>query len=202
MATMTSRLLRDLSEKKIGAARRTLDLCVRQGCDLNARDSEGYTAVLWAVTMNATDLLDVLIDHGADINVTTAHQGYTPLHIACKKNHAQNCRLLLSHGAEVNVKARDYTTPLYWAVERCNEDMVESLLKAGAREGKNETGNRHIWEIIIRQDRGNLASLLLKYQHNPNDELLTTFANRVKQAKKRVCISFDNMQFRKSTIYL
>ena len=45
------------------------------------------------------------------------------------------CELLLHLGAEVNVPDENDRTPLWWAIVRGEMEMVEMLLKHGARGG-------------------------------------------------------------------
>ena len=45
------------------------------------------------------------------------------------------CELLLHLGAEVNVTDENGRTPLWWAIVRGEMEMVEMLLKHGARGG-------------------------------------------------------------------
>lgn len=48
------------------------------------------------------------------------------------------CELLLHLGAEVNVIVENDRTPLWWAIDRGEMEMVEMLLKHGARGGPED----------------------------------------------------------------
>jgi len=54
-----------------------LDLLLKAGCDINARDLEGKTPLHWACELNFTQQIGHLLDQGARIDVYT-HAGNLP----------------------------------------------------------------------------------------------------------------------------
>jgi len=52
--------------------RQTLELLIQHGCDVNARDDNGQTAIFaWAEFCNSEeDFLSILLDSGADASAT------------------------------------------------------------------------------------------------------------------------------------
>jgi ankyrin repeat protein len=39
------------------------------GADINAKDTAGYTALMWAAGLGHTDTVKLLLDHGADVHI-------------------------------------------------------------------------------------------------------------------------------------
>eukprot|EP00698_Gefionella_okellyi_P019392 TRINITY_DN5940_c0_g1_i1.p1 TRINITY_DN5940_c0_g1~~TRINITY_DN5940_c0_g1_i1.p1 ORF type:complete len:1275 (-),score=349.80 TRINITY_DN5940_c0_g1_i1:26-3850(-) len=94
----------------------------------------GGTAAHFAVSKNNVEMLKVLCDHGADVNLGD-NGGDACLHIAA---HAQDAdlteilRLLVLKGALVNLRDDKGWTPLKIAVKKGHLRKVELLLRAGA----------------------------------------------------------------------
>ena len=102
------------------------------GCDVNAKDYEGKTALHYAMSNKYKNAVRYLIDHGADVNCKTKH-GETLLYsLACKLNHDKNVhplfiQWLLDSGANPNL-----SYPLPVAALCHKRDMVKMLLEKGA----------------------------------------------------------------------
>ena len=65
-----------------------------------------------AVQNGHTEVAELLIDKGADVNKPD-NAGATPLWIAAHKGHTATAQLLISVGANVNQAEIDGTTPLF-----------------------------------------------------------------------------------------
>lgn len=79
------------------------------------------------------DMVESLVENGADVNMKTGWRGRTPLYIACEKGHKNVAKYLVKHGADINIKSgyKD-ETPLHAVCERGHEDIVLHLVKHGA----------------------------------------------------------------------
>ena len=115
-----------------------------QGKALAATDSDGNTALYWALVedncevdtcaMSAQqqEIVDILLTNGANVSVTNEWQE-TPLHFAAGTNGAQDIiRDMLNRGADVNARDDVQMTPLHWAVTYGLDENVEILLNRGA----------------------------------------------------------------------
>ena len=102
--------------------------------DINARDDDGWTPLLWASgrhNFKDGSVLRLLLEHGAEINVQN-RVGRTPLHRASFNGALEVVRLLLEHGADVEAKNIVGGTALQEAAERGHDAVVELLLEYGA----------------------------------------------------------------------
>ena len=78
----------------------TLKLGVFQG---------GWTALMWACYKGFADVSELLMDHGADINVRGEHH-MSCLIWAAGRGHIDIVRLLLDRGAKVNTTDKVHAT--------------------------------------------------------------------------------------------
>jgi len=80
---------------------------------------------------DANELLNLLVDHGADVNAAD-RIGQTPLMQAAELRRSDLIRSLIRAGAGVNCRARNSWTALHWAFFCYDSDSVNLLLQAGA----------------------------------------------------------------------
>ena len=183
-------LIAQIASKNHKMAKRTLSQCISEGLDLNVPDRGLCNALLSAVKIGARDITWTLVQHGVDINYTCVADGSSPLLWSCKNNYTDICRLLLINGADANVTDHYNHTPLYWAVNHNNEAVAKLLLQYGAYD---DSVKRHVWEIVIRNNRVAPAKLLLEDGYSPTDTFTAEFAVHRKQLK--VAVSYLEQLF-------
>ncbi|MGD9503731.1 MAG: ankyrin repeat domain-containing protein [Syntrophobacteraceae bacterium] len=101
-------------------------LLIQQKCDVNARDEDGESALLYSIKDGRLNLVKLLLKNGARINSKDAY-GRTPLMIATIYGHEDVAEYLLAHGANPDTKddqgldAAKYA----WALDR---DAIRQML--------------------------------------------------------------------------
>ena len=95
--------------------------------DVNHKDRFGRTAVLYAADEKYADVVEVLIDAGADIEVKD-FQGRSPLLVASKHGHLRVVEVLLKAGADVCVTDELGETCLSLAAVNRRTETVRTLL--------------------------------------------------------------------------
>lgn len=97
---------------------------------ISARDSDGSTPLHCATWKGHERLVQVLLEHGADVNATNNndHWGTTPLHAAAHGNQRAIAELLIKHGADIHAKNLNGRTPLQ-ETEFHKAKPVANLLK-------------------------------------------------------------------------
>lgn len=84
-------------------------------------DDKGTTAMHEAVRNNHVGMLRVMIEKGADVNLTQdepAGAGNTPLHVACIWGMAEAAKLLMDSGADDHLQNVNGETPAHLAVQK------------------------------------------------------------------------------------
>lgn len=104
---------------------------VAQKVDVNARQPDGATALAWAAVRNNPRIADLLMNAGADANLTNAY-GVGPLLLAIQNRSAAMVRLLLEKGADPNVARTSGETPLMTAARTGQVEIMKLLLESGA----------------------------------------------------------------------
>lgn len=164
-------------------------LLLAKGASVNATNVTGFTItpLNWAISSDNTELVKLLLDHGATIGATflstaadrgdvniaeilIAHGadvnakdsgGNTALHAAAWAGRDEVIKLLLSKGAEVDPKRHDGLTPLISAADREHNSTVEILLAKGANTNAAvDNGNTALHSAVARGNKEVVESLL------------------------------------------
>ncbi|KAF8777205.1 tonsoku-like protein [Argiope bruennichi] len=98
----------------------TVKKLIESGHEVNVRDNCGWTPLHEAVNHDAPEIVEYLLDHGADINDRGGPgcQGITPLHDAACCGLIHIMRMLISRGASVTVVDDRGFTPLERLIQR------------------------------------------------------------------------------------
>ncbi len=107
---------------------------IADGARVDGRGANGLTPLMLAAAHGNLDLVQVLVEAGADVFTTDTQAGATPLHKACQGGSVEVVRVLLDAGAHVDaVAAMTGHTPLMDAVWFKQPAIAGELLARGAR---------------------------------------------------------------------
>ena len=119
---------------------------------VNARGGRQETLMHVAAWAGYADILSLLLEHGADVDVCTEYC-HTPLIQASIKGKLEAGQYLLDRGANINFQNRYNRTPLFMAVFYGHVEFVQMLLKRGAKTNTHDTsfGNTPLhWAVHKR----------------------------------------------------
>jgi hypothetical protein len=102
--------------------------------NVNCRSSSGLTPLSHACRNGNYDIIQLLVDHGADV-LRTDDFGFTALHHAASAGAADVVELLLDKGADVHAKSYNGSTALH-----CCAMM---MMMCGAADDGTTTGAQH-----------------------------------------------------------
>src|SRR5262245_49976545 len=105
---------------------------LRQKVDVNAPQSDGTTALHWAVRLDDLDTADLLIGAGANVSAAN-REGVTPLQLAALNGNAVLLDRLIKAGANPNAPLTPSgDTALMMASRTGKTDAIAVLLERGA----------------------------------------------------------------------
>ena len=107
---------------------------MRNGANIEDRNTDGQTPLIIASCMRRddTDVLEVLLRHGADVQAA-GNDGWQAIHRAAFGGSKKAISLLISHGASVNAQTLEGLTPADIAESEGHTDVVEVLTKHGSK---------------------------------------------------------------------
>lgn len=170
-----------------GETQAALELIGRR-TDVNATQSDGTTALHWAVYYGDEALVKRLIRRKADVTVKNEF-GATPLSQAAILANAKIIKQLLAAGADANERGADDQTPIMVVARTGKVDAAKVLLKAGADVNAVEKWRGQtalMWAAAQKQ--ADMVKLLLDNNADPDAQSLPNDWERQVTAEPRMKI--------------
>jgi ankyrin repeat protein len=131
--------------------------------DLNLRDQDGRTPLMHAILAEDADpsIVQLLIDHGADVNINDNGQKWTPLHFAARDQNEPLVRILLNAAAAVDPVDVFGNTPLWRSVMNSTSSLsaMAELLKHGADPDKKNNHGSSPMDVARDTGRTDIVAL-------------------------------------------
>lgn len=144
-----------------------VNVLLKAKSDPNAKEPDGETVLIMAVKSRKPEIVSALIKAGADVKYVTP-DGDTPALIAAQDNmpeSVETIKILGQAKADMNVSNLVYT-PLSYAVEQGNKEIVTALLDAGADPNvKTQSGRA---PLLLALDKPEIIELLISRKADPN----------------------------------
>eukprot|EP00445_Apocalathium_hangoei_P066333 CAMPEP_0204114978 /NCGR_PEP_ID=MMETSP0361-20130328/4570_1 /ASSEMBLY_ACC=CAM_ASM_000343 /TAXON_ID=268821 /ORGANISM="Scrippsiella Hangoei, Strain SHTV-5" /LENGTH=215 /DNA_ID=CAMNT_0051065587 /DNA_START=55 /DNA_END=702 /DNA_ORIENTATION=+ len=115
-----------------GVFEKVLALIQKGPCDINSKDSFGWTALRYAARNNHSEVVSLLIDNGADVNLASK-TGRTPLSSAAANGHEKICEMLVEAGADIMMHDETFKTAYDLAMRggRTGSQRIRDLVAGG-----------------------------------------------------------------------
>jgi ankyrin repeat protein len=160
---------------------------LRHGANVNAKDNDGITPLIWATRVHRTNTVSLLLAHGANVNVKNK-DGETPLFTTVRSGYSDIMDLLLAHKANADQNIGDGWTPLrsaIWAnrpikigmfkafredpADASNPDTVRLLLDHGANVNvRDDEGRTALIDAVALNIDERILRQLLAHGADPN----------------------------------
>jgi ankyrin repeat protein len=139
------------------------------GINLNAQtEPDSRTALISAAARGDLEIVNVLLQRGADVNVKDK-RGYTALFHAIEAMYDDVAFVLLNQpNLDPNTRGLNAVTPLMSYVWRDRKDAVQKLLERGADVNAQDTDGDAPLHGVAQSDNVEILDMLLGKGANPN----------------------------------
>ncbi|MBI4640978.1 MAG: caspase family protein [Candidatus Tectomicrobia bacterium] len=155
------------------------------GADVNAKDKDDRTALMYAAAKGDPAIVQALLDRGAEVNVKDK-DGRTALIYAAPKGDFNVMKALLDKGADVNAAdARGGGTALIYAARKGDPALVKALLEKGADVNAAQAGTQGT-ALTNAAENGHIdvVKLLLDYRADVTKKARKGTAEELAQVKE------------------
>lgn len=129
-----------------------------------------HTSLQYAARVRSTQLLELLLQKGADVNAEPAEvAGATALQFACFHNHFQSVSILMEAGADINAPPAiaNGRAAIEGAAEFGRLDMVKFLLEAGADvQGRHNPTYRRTIYLACKENHWVIANMVQDFKRD------------------------------------
>ena len=94
---------------------------------VDSRAPDGRTALMAASDGGYIEIVEELLDAGADPCLSQPDIGFTPLHYAARSNHIIACKLLIAKGSHPEAGDANGMTASWWAGELGHDALLDAL---------------------------------------------------------------------------
>lgn len=146
---------------------------IASGANVNHCNNINFTALMAAAKAGCHDVIEALVQKGADVNTVCNEDGSTALILAASKGNQATARFLVQHGAAVAPVLSDGRSALHLACQRNLIPLARFLLEHGADVSVRDCKNNSALDLASPQGRAELLEVLQAKGMEvpaPNDE--------------------------------
>jgi len=116
----------------------------------NLQNIKGSTALDLAITEGNLELVELLLEKGANLDLTNEKQGgYSPLMLAAEYGKKDIVKLLLEKGAKLDLEDSEGLSALQYAIRWKQQDIAELLLTKGAKIPSRVVGDPKLLALLL-----------------------------------------------------
>jgi len=130
--------------------------------NLNTRDHNGNTPLMWAASQGNEQLVEALLDQGALVNMQN-FVGETALYIAAARGFDRICALLIENGGDGRYSTIDGATPVHIAAASGHLEVIKTLISKGAFINVVDEEGDCALHYAIREGQRAAIELLVKH---------------------------------------
>ena len=119
------------------------------------------TALHFAAENGHVDVVIVLLDNGADVNIVDAYNA-TALHYTAENGHVDVAKTLIQNGADVNAADFEKLTALHHTAEYAHIDVAKVLIQNGAELNAVNGNKRTALHFAALHGHADVAKVLIQ----------------------------------------
>lgn len=115
---------------------------------VDSMDEKGWTPLMLASRCGRVEVLELLLERGADPNRALSSLGWSALHHGARQGHSEAVEVLLRHGADLSHTTQGGQTALIMACAAGHADVVHRLLAwshGQGVDGRDRDGRTALW---------------------------------------------------------
>ncbi len=133
------------------------------GIDINCRDGNGTPMLNIAARSERPEILEWLLENGADINAVSADRGYTAVMDAVWRGNKEIAGILIRRGADLDVLSKEGQTALVLAVGGDKKEICRMLAEGGADPDITDAMGMSAYGYAKLFKKDEIAGILEKY---------------------------------------
>jgi hypothetical protein len=133
---------------------------LKRGVDVNARQEQGATALLLAVSNGHRDVVELLVEAGVDVDAQDG-MGRSAIGFASATGQTEIVKLLIGAGADVNARDARGRTALMLASAQGTAEIVRMLIDAGADIGARDNVGTNAYMVAVYFGHEEIAKMLI-----------------------------------------
>ncbi len=138
---------------------------LKREASANAKDKDGWTALILASRYGHTEIAQILLDEKADVKI----QGHIALMHAILNGHKEIVQMLLRYRHDVDLQNKNGLSALMFAVQHGHKEIVEMLLRHNPDVDLQDRNGWNALMFAARHGHTEIVQMLLR--HNPNVDL-------------------------------
>ena len=145
-------------------AKNIVGLLLEHKADPNAPSDDGKPVIYSALDVHNNTIIELLVKHGADVNLSAAVFGQSLLQEAITNGNAPIAQFLIKSGANVAHKGGFHEdTPLHCAAKRGYLETTRMLISAGADPLCEDEQGKTALDIAVEHNRTEVARFLREW---------------------------------------
>ena len=154
----------------------SVEAFIDSGTDVNSADENQQTVLHHAAMHSRDEVINSLIDRGADVNATDLKGGFSALHWVVinadpqtgNTDHvSKSLRALVNRGCKVNGTDFNFATALHIAAQKGNKTSIETLIRLGADPDKVDITGRNCYDMAKNQQ---IRDFMKRLQQTPKED--------------------------------
>jgi ankyrin repeat protein len=122
-------------------------------------NDRGWISLYVAVQQGSREIAEFLLRHGALVTSQNTHTTMPLLVLAAARSDEGMAELLIRNQAPINGQDQDCWTPLHWAVQRGNVQLIKLLIDHGASINSEDKNGRTPLYLALQKNQAIIDAL-------------------------------------------